>query len=73
MNKQTNAKFLIIAMAAIFLFGAATFTFAQDAAKFKVGDRIKIPDHDAPATIVKIEPGWLTVKYDDMNGNYQIM
>ena len=48
-------------------------SFAQAPAKFKVGDRVKIPDHDSPATIVKAAGGWLTVKYDDVDGNYEVM
>ncbi len=76
MKKQNNQRLqtiLLAAIATIFLFGAFGSTFAQDAPKFKVGDRIKNPDHDVPATVVKIEPGWVHVKYDDIVGEYEVM
>jgi hypothetical protein len=76
MKNQNNLRwlsFLLATIATIFLSSGMTVTFSQDAQKFKVGDRVKTPDHATPATVVKIESGWLTVKYDDMSGEYEVM
>ena len=55
------------------MFASLASAIAQDAPEFKVGDRVKTPDHAGAATIVKLQGGWATVKYDDMQGEYEVM
>ncbi len=69
-NNQRLQTILLAAITTIFLLGAFGSTFAQNAPKFKVGDRVKVPDNAAPGTVVKIEPSepdWLYVKFDDLS------
>lgn len=76
MNQQNNQRLqslLLTVIATIFLLGAFAAAFAQDVPKFKVGDRIKNPDDNALGTVVKIEPGWVHVKYDNKEGEYEVM
>ncbi len=73
MKKQTHQRLQTILLATIttiILFSAFASAFAQDAPKFKVGDRVKASGNAAPGTVVKIEPsepGWLYVKFDDVS------